>query len=194
MGEFQARSVELLGSFRIESPVAEAFELFSPLGERGWVPGWSPELLHPPAATWERGLVFRTREERGEAIWVVSQLDREGHAVEYHRVEAGRYVARVAVRCAPRGERETDVHVAYTFVGLSETGNAEIAFMTPEAYEQKMERWKVWITGHLRLRPPSASGGRRSGGGGPRASRPARRAARRPSARGGARRGSRSRS
>src|SRR5207247_2886167 len=136
----------------------------------------------------------RTREERGEAIWVVSDLDRPSHAVEYHRVEAGRYVARVTVRCAPHGERETEVHVAYTFVGLSEAGNAEIAFMTPEAYEQKMERWKAWITQHLRLRSPSASGGRRSGAGGRRASRPARGAARRPSARGGARRGSRSRS
>ena len=193
MGDFQPRSVELTGSFRIESPAPEAFELFSPLGETLWVPGWSPELLHPPGASWERGLVFRTREERGEAIWVVTKLDREGQTVEYHRVEPGRYVARVAVRCVAHGERETEVHVAYTFVGLSETGNAEIAFMTPEAYEQKMERWKGWITRHLGLRLPSASGGRRSGAGEPRARRPAPGAARKPSARGGAPRGSRSR-
>ena len=193
MSDFQARSVELTGGFRIEGSVAQIFPLFSPLGEKLWVPGWSPELLHPLGASWERGLVFRTREERGDAIWVVTHLDREGHAVEYHRIEAGRYLARVAVRCVPRGERETEVHVAYTFVGLSETGNAEIAFMTPEAYEQKMERWKVWI-GHLRLRPLSASEGRHSEGDARRARRPARGVARKPTARGGARRGSRSRS
>jgi len=31
------------------------------------VPGWDPELLHPPGVEWEEGLVFRTREESGGA-------------------------------------------------------------------------------------------------------------------------------
>jgi len=87
---FTARSIELSGGFTLPAPPDATFGLFSPLGERKWVPGWDPELIHPPGATWERGLIFRTREERGDAIWVVTALDRDRHDVEYHRVEITR--------------------------------------------------------------------------------------------------------
>ena len=142
---FTARSIELRGGFTLPAPPEVTFELFSPLGEKRWVPGWDPELVHPPGATWERGLIFRTREERGDAIWVVTALDRAAHEVEYHRVEAGRYVARVAVRCSDPAGNGTDVRVTYTFVGLSESGNQDIAAMSAQAYEEKMRRWQDWI-------------------------------------------------
>jgi hypothetical protein len=145
---FKARSIELSGAFTLLEPPEATFDLFSPLGEKSWVPGWDPELIHPPGAIWERGLVFRTREERGEAIWVVTALDRERHEVEYHRVEAGRYVARVHVRCSPVGSGQTNVRVTYTFVGLSDVGNQDIAAMSAKAYEEKMARWQGWIATH----------------------------------------------
>ena len=112
MSEFVARAVELAGEFTVAGPIAEAFELFSPLGEKRWVPGWNPELVHPPGASWEQGLIFRTREEGKEAVWIVTTLDRAAHKVEYHRVEPGRYVARVSVLCSARAEAKT--HVATT--------------------------------------------------------------------------------
>ena len=143
---FEARSIELAGSFTLPMAPAEAFPLFSPIGEKRWVPGWDPELVHPPGVEWERGLIFRTREERGDAIWVVTALDRERREVEYHRVEAGRYVARVQVRCPAAPAGGTDVHVTYTFVGLSDVGNGDIAAMSREAYVEKMQRWQGWIT------------------------------------------------
>jgi hypothetical protein len=125
------------------------FELFSPLGEKLWVPSWDPELLYPEGAAWEEGLLFRTREATGDAIWVVTRLDRDTHAVTYHRVEPGRYVARVDVRCRELPEQKTGVTVAYTFVGLSDGGNQEIAAMTQQAYDEKMRRWQNWIDAHL---------------------------------------------
>jgi hypothetical protein len=143
---FAARSIELGGAFTLAMPPDHAFELFSPLGEKRWVPGWDPELIHPPGVAWERGLIFRTREERGEAVWVVTALDRARHEAEYYRVEAGRYVARVQVRCSPGGGDETRVTVTYTFVGLSEAGNRDISAMTEQAYQEKMARWRAWIT------------------------------------------------
>lgn len=142
----------LSGTIQLDGPLPEVFELFSPEGERLWVPGWNPELLHPPGETWAQGLIFRTQEEKGPAIWVVTQLDRAAHDVEYHRVERDRYVARVAVSCAPLGDRRTVATVAYEFVGLTEGGNAEIAAMTDADYAAKMSRWAGWIDGHLSRR------------------------------------------
>ena len=150
---FVPRSIELTGGFALAATPERCFELFSPLGEKQWVPGWDPELLYPPGATWERGLIFRTQEELGEAVWVVTALDRQRHEVEYHRVEPGRYVARVRVGCEARGQ-QTQVRVAYAFVGLSEAGNHEIAGMSAAAYEAKMKRWQTWIDGHLAVSRP----------------------------------------
>lgn len=145
MSEFVARSVEFRGGLTVAGPVEQVFELFSPLGEKLWVPEWNPELLHPPDASWARGLIFRTQEEKGEAVWVVTALEREAHEVEYYRVEAGRYVARVKVACRTRADGQTQVDTTYSFVGLSPEGNADIGLMTNELYAEKMKRWERWI-------------------------------------------------
>jgi hypothetical protein len=150
---FAAKSVEQRGGFRLSAPPSAVFDLFSPLGEKLWVPEWDPELIHPPGFAWDRGLIFRTREERGEAIWLVTAFDRARHAVEYHRVETGRYVARVSVQCRDHADLQTDVDVAYSFVGLSEAGNREIQAMSAQSYEEKMVRWQGWIQRYLSHAP-----------------------------------------
>ena len=149
MDAFRARVSTFAGKLTVRARVDDAFPLFSPQGERLWVPGWDPEFLHPRENDWREGQVFRTREEMGEAVWIVTLLDRAQHTVEYHRVEPGRYVARVAVRCRELPDCRTQVSTAYTFVGLSEVGNQEIASMTQEAYDLKMSRWSEWIDRHL---------------------------------------------
>lgn len=121
------------------------FKLFSPLGEKSWVPDWNPELLYPPGVAWAEGLIFRTREEMGDAIWVVTRLDHTAHEVRYHRVEPGRYVARIAIRCAALGHDVTEVSTVYEFVGLSDQGNIEIKGMSQDGYAEKMARWTRWI-------------------------------------------------
>ncbi len=152
MHAFTPNSITLTGRLTVDAPIDDAFPLFSPVGERGWVPGWNPELLFPAGAAWERGQIFRTQEESGEAVWIISELDRAAHSVEYHRVESGRYVARVRVHCESKVSASTDVTVAYTFIGLSEAGNREIAAMTQGAYAEKMNRWAAWIGSHLATR------------------------------------------
>jgi len=148
----EARSIELEGGLRVAAAVDEAFELFSPRGERAWVPGWEPELVHPPGASWAAGQIFRTRGKRGDAIWVVTALDRSRHEAEYYRVEAERYVARVRVACEARGPARTEVRVSYLYVGLSPTGNEDIATMSAEDYEERMRHWEGWIREYLSRR------------------------------------------
>lgn len=145
MPGFNPRSVDLEGRFTVTGPPDEVFQLFSPLGETRWVPGWTPELVHPSDDTWVEGQVFRTQEERGPAVWVVSALDLAARTVTYHRVEPERYVARIQVICRPTGHGHTEVETRYGFVGLTETGNRDISAMTQEEYDAKMERWRRWI-------------------------------------------------
>lgn len=157
MSTFSPRTVTWRGRVDLVGKVDDIFPLFSPAGERSWVPGWDPELLHPAGADWAQGQIFRTREELGEAVWIVSRLDRAAHEVEYYRVEPGRYVARIEVRCRPGGDRVAHAEISYSFVGLSERGNLDIDAMSQEAYDEKMARWAVWIENHLAsARPPSS--------------------------------------
>jgi hypothetical protein len=116
------------------------------------VAGWNPELIDPPGVAWADGQIFRTKEELGDAIWIVTRLDRDRHFVEYHRVEPERYVARVRVTCRATGADTTEAAVTYRFVSLSQRGNNDIAAMTPEAYAERMDRWRRWIGGIVR--PP----------------------------------------
>lgn len=145
MTDFKSQSIEFAGGFSIQAEVEEVFELFSPLGEREWIPDWDPELLYPPRQPWTLGQIFRTREEKGEAVWIVTTLDRQAHQVAYHRVEPGRYVACVCVTCTETREHGTAVSTTYSFVGVSDEGNREIETMTTDAYAEKMKRWQRWM-------------------------------------------------
>lgn len=142
---FRPSTATFRGKVHVAAAPDEAFPLFSPEGEKRWVPGWAPEILHPPEGRWEARQIFRTQEESGEAVWVISRLDRGAHEAEYHRIEPGRYVARVEVACRPAPEGGTEAEIAYSFVGLSDSGNRDIEAMTPEDYEAKMVRWTGWI-------------------------------------------------
>lgn len=110
-----------------------------------WVPGWTPDLLYPPGVEWAEGQLFCTREEYGDAIWVVSKLDRSNWNVLYYRIEPGRYVAKVDVRVVPFDDVHSRVLIAYSFVGLSDDGNNDIESMSQRAYDEKMKRWSDWL-------------------------------------------------
>ena len=133
------------GRIRLNGSIERVFPLFSPIGEKEWVPAWDPEILHPAGGFWQEGLIFRTSEESGSAVWIISNLDIAAHRVSYHRVEPTHYVARIDVTCYEVSTGVTDVSTAYTFVGLSDEGNETISAMTAEEYAVKMIRWTSWL-------------------------------------------------
>ena len=156
MAGFVPRSVTLKGQIRLSASVDLVFQMFSRLGEKLWVPGWNPELLYPAGTTWEEGVIFRTQEETGDAVWIVTKLDTSTHHVIYHRVESTRYVARVEVHCSAIADNLTGAATEYLFVGLSESGNREITAMTQHSYDAKMTRWANWINHYFQTTPLSS--------------------------------------
>lgn len=142
---FVPKSRTFSGSVTLGVEPTKAFSLFSPVGERQWVPGWEPDLLYPIGVDWAEGQLFCTREESGDAIWVVSRLDKSNWNVLYYRVEPGRYVARIDIRVVPIDDVNSQALIVYSFVGLSEAGNNEIETMSQRAYDEKMRRWSDWL-------------------------------------------------
>ena len=82
-------------------------------------------------------------------IWLTTRLDREQHRATYHRFESGRFVACVDVSSRSVPDQGTETTVAYSYVGLSESGNREIAVMTQEDYDAKLIQWAEWIERYL---------------------------------------------
>ena len=146
---FTPRLAAFQGTVTIPAGASQAFPLFSPEGERAWVPGWNPEILAPRDGAWGEGQIFRTMEESGEATWVVSAMDKKRRRVVYFRVEPARYVAKVEVEVKSRSGGGSEARVVYTFVGLTEKGNADIEAMRATDYEAKMARWSGWIADSL---------------------------------------------
>lgn len=141
---FIPQSIALKGGFRVDLPPTEAFPLFSPLGEKAWVPEWNPELLHPSGVEWETGLVWRTAHDGQESIWFVGALDREQHDVTYYRVDLGLTGVTIAVSCR-ESDGGTAVAVRYTFVGITDAGNEFVRARTEAEFEAKMRHWQESI-------------------------------------------------
>jgi hypothetical protein len=77
-------------TIKVPLPPDQAIRLFTPEGERAWVPGWDP---HHHSDT-----VFTTH----ETIWVVLETG-DAHTVRYARVTPGRHAGTVEVRCRDDG-------------------------------------------------------------------------------------------
>jgi hypothetical protein len=92
------------GSITVPLPPKQALTLFTPEGERAWVPGWDPQHLSDT--------VFTT----DHATWVV--LDAPPGAVRYARVTPGHHAGTVEVHCRPAGNT-TEATVTYDLTPLA---------------------------------------------------------------------------
>lgn len=141
-----AAHVERSGVLRLRLPATRAFPLFTPEGERAWVPGWEPEYLHPPSspATPVAGTVFRTRHDGQETLWVVTAYD-EGAGVDYARLTPGSRVGSVHVRLRAAGDDACEVEITYRLTSLSADGDRALATMTPAAFDSMLRQWEAAV-------------------------------------------------
>lgn len=142
--------VEHTGDFILPLPPDEAFPLFSPEGERAWVPGWDPEYLHPGGASTDPGTVFRTTHHAEETLWLVLAHDPGQLLAEYARITPGSRLGTVGVRCLEEPGGGTRVRVRYSLTAISQAGNATLAELTPQAYAGMLENWRELIIDALR--------------------------------------------
>jgi hypothetical protein len=93
------------GSLHVALPPARAAALFTPEGERSWVPHWDP--AYPGGRD---GPVFTT--DGGATVWLALG------GLRYARVTPGLQAGIVAVRCEREGAG-TRAHVEYDLTALS---------------------------------------------------------------------------
>lgn len=150
MSTFRARRAIRTGTVRIAVAPHRAFDLFSPLGEKHWVAGWDPELLHPASGDPEVGAVFATQHHDGlRAVWTIIAMEPSARHIAYVNVTADTYLALIDVRCQADPGGGTCATVTYTYTGLSEHGNRYIESLTEADYRDRMASWEEAIGNYL---------------------------------------------
>jgi len=145
---FTSKRAVRSGTVRVRLPVDDAFQLFTPLGERSWAPDWDPRILFPSGGILERDLVFTvTHGHGGEAVWIVDACDPASHTIEYLYVLPERTTCRIRVQCEAQEPRQTRASVTYTMTGLSEDGNRIVDELSAVAFAHRMRQWEEQIAG-----------------------------------------------
>lgn len=140
------RRLRLRGTVAVRLSPAEAFELFTPSGERRWAHGWDPSFPASVADETEIGTVFAT-DSHGPLTWVVVGRER-GRSITYALVAPGVRAGTVEVVCGDDGSGATNAIVTYDMTALSEAGELWLAEFAA-GYEAYLDHWGQAIAGVL---------------------------------------------
>jgi hypothetical protein len=146
---FEAVHLEKTQTIRFGAPMERVFPMFTPEGERQWVPGWDPRYLPCERRDLARGTVFTTHLAGEYTLWIVARVDLDRHEVEYARTVPGSRTGLVRVRCSRQCQSKsgalagTDVEVTYTLTALSEEGNALLRKLETGGFDAMMRHWEA---------------------------------------------------
>ena len=135
--------VRLEGTVSVPLPQADAFELFTPSGERRWATGWDPSFPAPHEDETCPGVVFVTA-HRHPVTWVVVASDRP-RSITYANVSDGDRAGLIRVVCEAEDFGRTTATVSYQMTALSDAGDAALHAFA-EQYPQYMRHWQDAIT------------------------------------------------
>jgi len=144
-----ARRISRTGTFELPCNAETAFPLFSPEGEKHWVPGWDPYPVFPDTIAFVRDTVFREGKGNEEALWTIVEADLRAHRAEYVRVAHASHTAHIIVEVEPLGPERSKVKVSYTVTTFGKHSGPLLENFSEQVYAAKMQNWQRWITGFL---------------------------------------------
>ena len=141
--------------FDIAQPVEQVFPLFSPEGEKRWVPHWDYENVMGTTELSE-DYVFLTRghdHASSDAIWLIKRYVPEAWFIQFYRVEPEDKIGVVTVECSRSNERLTHVEVSYQYIALADRGRKFIESFTLEFYEKFIDEWRGLLDQYFESTP-----------------------------------------
>jgi hypothetical protein len=136
-------------TFTVEAPMAEAFPLFGPEGERGWAgPHWDPQFVYPIPAKDVEGAVFHVHHGHHSATWVNTAFNAQAGHAAYVYVIDGKLATRIDVQLTPVNAETTSIRVMYERTALDPSVNSDIADMAQKDGKMGPE-WEKAIAAYL---------------------------------------------
>ena len=136
------------GKFYLQIPANEAVRLFTPEGERAWVPEWNPHYAtgEPSEAP---GTVFTTRTHGSSTIWTIVEIDRSAGSATYARVTPDHHAGLVRVQCADTQAGRCSVTVSYDMSLLGEEHSSGFDAYEPAQVKEMLRGWAEAIGAYL---------------------------------------------
>ena len=139
-------------TFTVQAPMAVAFPLFGPEGEKGWAgPGWDPQFLYPVPAKDVEGAVFRIQHPHHAATWMNTAFDAQSGHAAYVYVIDGKLATRIDVQLTPADAATTRVRVMYERTALDPSVNPDVMEMA-RADAKMGPEWERDIGEYLKSR------------------------------------------
>jgi hypothetical protein len=153
------KSISHTKSFSLDFPISKLFPLFSPEGEKHWVPGWDYENVMGKTEICEDYVFLTKTHDHGEtdAIWIVKVFDPESYFVQFYKIEPEYKVGVVTVQCTELSPTITNVQVTYKYQALSTLGEEFIAEFNERVYEEFIGEWQESLTNYIRASTQSNS-------------------------------------
>ena len=145
--------VTLSGVVHVPLPPEEAFELFTPSGERAWAEGWDPRFPVEADQETAPGTVFETHHGGRHSTWIVAARH-PGRRITYARVTDGEQAGTVRVECRSGATAGTDALVTYTLTALRDEARPDLARFAA-GYDEFLAHWERAIARHLAMSSPS---------------------------------------
>jgi len=151
LGDFFMKTITHTRAFEMPVSVARLFPLFSPEGEKAWIPGWDYENIIGTADLCE-DYVFLTKTHDHaavDAIWIVKEYDPESYRVQFYKIEPGEKIGVVRVDCTELDVERTRVEVTYGYTALSAEGEAFVEKFDADAYQAFIREWRDLLTDYF---------------------------------------------
>ena len=141
------KTIEHRKTIEFAVPIEELFPLFSPEGEKLWVPDWDYRNVTDENDLAEDYVFVTVTHDHGttEAIWIVKRYDRAACLVEFYKIEPDDKIGVIRVQCRELAAGKTEVEVRYKYIALSVTGEAFISGFSKAAYEGFIGQWRTLL-------------------------------------------------
>ena len=134
---------------QVALPAEDAFQLFTPRGEREWAHGWNPTFPTPTADDSEPGTVFETDTHGHRGTWLVTDRVR-GRRIAYAQVIPGERAGSITVTVQTT-EEGSEVEIVYELTSLSDAGAHRLKHFA-DGYGDYLRSWEDAIAACLEKR------------------------------------------
>jgi hypothetical protein len=136
--------IRLHHSIALNAGVERVFPMFTPLGEKAWVAGWSPQFHSPKSGLTTQGMVFQTGEADELTLWACCDWAPERFHVRYVRVTPASRFGFVEVTCIPASHSATVANVTYELTALSPHSEAFLRDFAA-SFAAMIDTWEMLI-------------------------------------------------
>ena len=130
------------------SPPA-VFELLCPVRETDWVNDWRPRMVLSESGFAEPGCIFITPGIPEDALWMMTEYDREAFNLEIIKVIPGVVMGRITVSLTADGDAATTALITYSYTAISDHGDRALEEFTEAHFTSFMVTWEKELNHYL---------------------------------------------